>query len=132
MSNRLAAPSTELLDFAGMFPRYVIDVHYYTLFDNKFNTFTVQQNIDYVRNTIANDLRTLSRRIGALTFVGEWVAEWKVSGAMKEDYQRFGNAQMDVYWQATFGWAYWTYKNVNNHWSMEWMIKNGYISFTNA
>nr|XP_020156692.1 probable glucan 1,3-beta-glucosidase A [Aegilops tauschii subsp. strangulata] len=132
MSNRLAAPSTELLDFAGMFPRSVIDVHYYTLFDNKFNTFTVQQNIDYVRNNIASDLKTLSRRIGALTFVGEWVAEWKVSDAMKEDYQRFANAQMDVYQQATFGWAYWTYKNVNNHWSMEWMIKNGYISLTNA
>ncbi|KAF6992920.1 hypothetical protein CFC21_009873 [Triticum aestivum] len=132
MSNRLSAPSTELLDFAEKFPRSVIDVHYYTLFDNKFNSFTVQQNIDYVRNTIADDLRKITRRNGALTFVGEWVAEWKVPSATKEDYQRFANAQMEVYRQATFGWAYWTYKNVNNHWSMEWMIKNRYISLTNA
>jgi hypothetical protein len=63
---------------------------------------------------------------------GEWVAEWQVSGASKEDYQRFANAQMNVYRQATFGWAYWTYKNVNNHWSMQWMISNGYISLQNA
>ncbi|KAM3399650.1 hypothetical protein ACQJBY_004831 [Aegilops geniculata] len=132
MSNRLSAPSTELLDFLEMFPRSVIDVHYYTLFDNKFNIFTVQQNIDYVNNTIAIDLRSLTRRNGALTFVGEWVAEWKVSGATQEEYQSFVNAHMDVYKQATFGWAYWIYKNVNNHWSMEWMIKNGYISLTNA
>lgn len=59
---------------------------------------------------------------------GEWAAEWKVRGASKEDYQRFAQAQLDVYGRATFGWAYWTLKNVQNHWSMEWMINNGYIS----
>lgn len=58
---------------------------------------------------------------------GEWVAEWQVSGASKEDLQRFAKAQLEVYGRATFGWAYWTLKNVNNHWSLEWMIKNGYI-----
>ncbi|CAM0902535.1 unnamed protein product [Alopecurus aequalis] len=132
MSNRLAAPSTELVDFASPFGRAVLDVHYYTLFDSKFDSFTVQQNIDYVNNNIASDLSAMTTRGGALTFVGEWVAEWKVNSASKEDYQRFANAQMAVYRQASFGWAYWTYKNVNNHWSMQWMINNGYISLQNA
>jgi hypothetical protein len=59
---------------------------------------------------------------------GEWVAEWNLRGASKEDYQRFAQVQEDVYGQATFGWAYWTLKNVRQAWSMEWMIKNGYIS----
>uniref|UniRef100_A0ACD5TAT5 Uncharacterized protein n=1 Tax=Avena sativa TaxID=4498 RepID=A0ACD5TAT5_AVESA len=128
MSNRLAADSTELVDFASQFGRAVLDVHYYTLFDSKFDSFTVQQNIDYVNNTIANDLKAMTRRDGPVTFVGEWVAEWQVNGATQSDYQKFANAQMAVYRQATFGWAYWTYKNVNNHWSMQWMITNGYIS----
>ena len=60
--------------------------------------------------------------------VGEWVAGWKVPNAVKQEFQMFANAQMDVYGRATFGWSYWTLKNVNNHWSMEWMINNGYIS----
>lgn len=55
------------------------------------------------------------------------MAEWGVNGATKEDYQRFGSAQLALYGRATFGWAYWTHKNVNQHWSLEWMIKNGYI-----
>lgn len=56
------------------------------------------------------------------------MAEWKVNGAAKEDYERFARAQLDVYGRlATFGWAYWGFKNVNNHWSLEWMIDNGYI-----
>ena len=58
---------------------------------------------------------------------GEWVAEWQVKGATKKDYQRFGKAQLDVYGRATFGYAYWAFKNVNKHWSLEWMMKNGYI-----
>ena len=58
---------------------------------------------------------------------GEWVVEWKVNGATEEEYRKFADAQLDVYGRATFGWAYWTLKNINNHWSLEWMIKNGYI-----
>lgn len=71
-------------------------------------------------------LFTYRKKYGYI-FSGEWVAEWQVSGATKEDYQRFANAQLTVYGRATFGWAYWTLKNVQNHWSLEWMIKNGYI-----
>jgi hypothetical protein len=56
------------------------------------------------------------------------VAEWLVPDETKEEYQMYAKAHMDVYGQAAFGWAYWTLKNVNDHWNMECMIKNGYIS----
>lgn len=63
-----------------------------------------------------------------IQFAGEWTCEWNVNGASKEDYQRFGKAQLDVYGQATFGWGYWAYKCAQNHWSLKWMIENGYIT----
>ncbi|KAK3012080.1 hypothetical protein RJ639_011973 [Escallonia herrerae] len=52
------------------------------------------------------------------TIAGEWTAEWGVKNAGMGDYQRFAKAQIDVYGKATFGWAYWSYKNVNPHWSL--------------
>ncbi|KAF7063596.1 hypothetical protein CFC21_070111 [Triticum aestivum] len=129
MSNRLSSPDpTELLGLAGGLPGSVIDVHYYALFNNMFDTFTVQQNIEFIKTNYSSDLSIVTRENGPLTFVGEWVAEWKVPNAAKQEFQMFANAQMDVYGRATFGWSYWTLKNVNNHWSMEWMINNGYIS----
>ncbi|VAI13132.1 probable glucan 1,3-beta-glucosidase A [Triticum dicoccoides] len=132
MSNRLSSPDpTELLEFAGGLSKTVIDVHYYVLFNSMFDTFTVQQNIDFIKTNYSSALSTVTKQNGPLTFVGEWVAEWQVPNATKEELQMLANAQMDVYGKATFGWAYWTLKNVNNHWSMEWMIKNGYISLKN-
>ncbi|KAL6883389.1 hypothetical protein ACP4OV_010803 [Aristida adscensionis] len=130
MSNRLSiADPMELLQFAGGFAGAVVDVHYYNLYTSNFNSLTAQQNIDFVRNNRSSDLAAVTPQNGRpLSFVGEWVAEWNVQGASKADYQRFAQAQQDVYGRATFGWAYWTFKNVNDHWSMEWMIKNGYIS----
>jgi hypothetical protein len=73
MSNRLAASSTELVDWASRFGRAVLDVHYYALFDSKFDSFTVQQNIDYINNDVSNDLRGMTRRDGPTTFVGKCV-----------------------------------------------------------
>ncbi|CAL9201991.1 unnamed protein product [Musa hybrid cultivar] len=128
MSNRLSGSNTELLQFASGLSRSVVDVHYYNLFSDIFNGLTVQQNIDYVNNNRSSELNTVITANGPLVFVGEWVAEWTVSGASKEDYQSFAQAQLDVYGRATFGWAYWTLKNVENHWSLRWMIDNGYIS----
>ncbi|CAD6204820.1 unnamed protein product [Miscanthus lutarioriparius] len=129
MSNRLSADATELLQFAGGFSGAVLDVHYYNLFSSVFSSLTVEQNIDFVRNNRSSDLAAVTNQNGRpLTFVGEWVAEWDVQGANKTDYLRFAQVQQDVYGRATFGWAYWTLKNVNNHWSMQWMIQNGYIS----
>ncbi|CAL9767214.1 unnamed protein product [Musa acuminata subsp. burmannicoides] len=129
MSNRLNGSNTELLQFASGLSRSVVDVHYYNLFSDIFNGMTVQQNIDYVNNDRSRELNTIITANGPLVFVGEWVAEWKVSKkASKEDYQRFAQAQLDVYGRATFGWAYWTLIHSDNHWSLKWMIENGYIS----
>lgn len=128
MSNRLgSADPTELLSFSSGLKGSVIDVHYYNLFSDMFDNMSVQQNLDFVNTNRSTQLNTVTQSNGPLTFVGEWVAEWQVRDATKEDYQKFAKAQLEVFGCATFGWAYWTLKNVNNHWSMEWMIKNGYI-----
>lgn len=64
-----------------------------------------------------------------MNIAGEWAAEWeKHRRATKLGYQNFAKAQLQVYEQASFGWPYWTLKNVHKHWSLEWMIDNGYIS----
>ncbi|VVA13762.1 PREDICTED: glucan 1 3-beta-glucosidase [Prunus dulcis] len=130
-SNRLGPmESRELFPLANGLKGSVIDVHYYSLFVSAFDNLTVQQNIDFIHTNRSQELNYVTTSNGPLTFVGEWVAEWKVTGATKEDYQRFANAQLEVWARATFGWAYWTLKNVNKHWSLEWMIKNGYIKLT--
>ncbi|XP_057442579.1 probable glucan 1,3-beta-glucosidase A [Lotus japonicus] len=129
-SNRLSSPDPrEFFNVANGLTRTVIDVHYYNAFGDFFKSMTAQQNIDYIYNDRKAELNYLTTSNGPLVLVGEWVAEWQLQGATKEDYQRFAKAQLDVYGQATFGWAYWSYKNSVNHWSMEWMIKNGYIKF---
>ncbi|PVH64561.1 hypothetical protein PAHAL_2G303700 [Panicum hallii] len=133
MPARLSADATELLRFAGRFTRAVLDVHYYNLFSDEFDGLTADENIDFVRKNRSSDLAAVTRRNGRpLTFVGEWVAEWNVRGASKRDYQRFAQVQQDVYGRATFGWAYWMLKNVNHHWSMQWMIQNGYITLDSS
>ncbi|CAK9174264.1 unnamed protein product [Ilex paraguariensis] len=128
MSNRLGpADPRELFSLASGLSGSVIDVHYYNLFSDVFDNMTVQQNIEFIDTNRSAQLSFVTTSNGPLTFVGEWVAEWQVGGATKQDYQNFGRAQLQVYGQATFGWAYWTLRNVNNHWSLDWMIKNGYI-----
>jgi aryl-phospho-beta-D-glucosidase BglC (GH1 family) len=128
MSNRLGpSDPTELFPLASGLTGSVIDVHYYNLFSDIFDSMTVEQNIEFVNTNRSADLGRVTTSNGPLTFVGEWVAEWQIGSARKEDYQRFAKAQLEVYGRATFGWAYWTLKNVQNHWSLEWMINNGYI-----
>ncbi|KAJ8561418.1 hypothetical protein K7X08_027608 [Anisodus acutangulus] len=122
MSNRLSSDPTELLTFASGLKGSVIDVHYYNffsrIFDNSiFDNMSVQQNLEFVNTNRSAELNTVTQSNGLLTFVGEWVAEWEVRDATKEDYQKFAQAQLEVFGRATFGWAYWTLKNVNNHWS---------------
>lgn len=73
MSNRLSIEDqTELVQFASNFSGSVLDVHYYNLFDSKFNSFTVQQNIDYIEKNRTSDLDAVTRQNGfPLTFVGK-------------------------------------------------------------
>jgi hypothetical protein len=42
--------------------------------------------------------------------LGEWTNEWAYVGASQSDYQQFGQAQLEVYGEATAGWTYWNYK----------------------
>ncbi|XP_078164720.1 putative glucan 1,3-beta-glucosidase A [Carex rostrata] len=131
MSNRLGpADATELLQLASNLDKSVIDVHYYNLYTDTFSRMTVQQHIDFVNNNRSRDLNTVMVANGPPVFVGEWSAECGgcENKATKKDYQRFAQAELNVYGRATFGWSYWTWKNVNNHWSLKWMINNGYIS----
>ncbi|KAK1278446.1 hypothetical protein QJS04_geneDACA014441 [Acorus gramineus] len=129
MSNRLGpADPKELFPLASNLRRTVIDVHYYNLYTSEFNNMDVQQNIDYIYNTRATQLGYITTSDSPLTFVGEWVAEWNLNGESDDDYRRFANAQLEVYGRASFGWAYWSIKNKNNHhWSMKWMINHGII-----
>ncbi|KAK2429558.1 hypothetical protein P8452_43155 [Trifolium repens] len=128
MSNRLGpSEPKELFPLANGLMRCVIDVHYYNIFNDLFENMTAQQNIDFIYNNRSSELNFITTSNGPLTFVGEWVSDWRVKEATKEDFQRFGKAQMDVFGRATFGWAYWAFKNANQHWSLEWMINNGYI-----
>nr|GMC77004.1 probable glucan 1,3-beta-glucosidase A [Ipomoea batatas] len=129
MCNRLGpASNTELLAMAGALKGTVVDVHYYNLFIDLFSNMTAQQNIDYVYNERRAELSDVTTSNGPLSFVGEWVAEWTIRNQTKEDYQRYAKAQLEVFGGATFGWAYWGLKNnVTGYWSLEWMIKNGYI-----
>lgn len=62
-----------------------------------------------------------------LFFAGEWSGQWLVPGPSKEEWKRYIKAQLDVYEKATFGWAFYSLKNVNNYWSIKWLIENGYI-----
>ncbi|KAL8199942.1 hypothetical protein R6Q57_013510 [Mikania cordata] len=128
LSFRLGGDSKELFAVTSGKTNVVIDFHYYNLYSDMFNHMTAQQNIDFVNTTRANDLQALTTSNGPLIFVGEWVSEWQVGGATKEDFQRFSKAQLQVFGRASFGWAYWSLKHVYDHWSMEWMLKNGYIT----
>lgn len=58
---------------------------------------------------------------------GEWTNEWEVEDASQTDYQRFGEAQLKVFGQATFGWAYWSYQNQLNRWSFKQSVQQGYL-----
>jgi hypothetical protein len=127
-SNRIGSSDPkEFFPVANGLMRSVIDVHYYNVFGDLFTNMTVQQNIDYIHTNRSSELQFVTTSDGPLIFVGEWVAESQKGMATKEEYQRFAKAQLDVYGRATFGWAYWAFKNVNDRWSLEWMIKNDYI-----
>lgn len=130
MCNRIGGPADakELFDINNGLTNTVVDVHYYNLYDDStFKSMSVQQNIDYINNNRATILQSLTSANGPLIYVGEWTDEFEYQGASMSDYQNFGKAQLQVYGTATFGWAYWSLKNVNSHWSFEWMVQNNYL-----
>ncbi|XP_039157339.1 probable glucan 1,3-beta-glucosidase A [Eucalyptus grandis] len=128
LSNRLGpADPLELFQFVRGLSRVVIDVHYYNLYDPKFKQWNLQQNIGYIYVDRENDLSKITQKRGPLSFVGEWTSALDFDGATKEDSGRFAKAQQDVYRQATFGWAYRSYKCHYDTWSLEQMIEDGLI-----
>ncbi|KAK4256701.1 hypothetical protein QN277_006391 [Acacia crassicarpa] len=127
MSSPLDKSSKELLSFIAGFEGTVIDVHYYNLFSNSFSKMNAQQNIDFITKQRASDITSLTSANGPLLFVGEWSGDWLARTASKEDHRRFVEVQVEVYSQATFGWAYWAYKCDSDYWSLQWMIRNDFI-----
>ncbi|PIA52002.1 hypothetical protein AQUCO_01000111v1 [Aquilegia coerulea] len=105
----------------------VVDVHYYSLFDTSFHKMGVLDNIDYIFKSRKAELDTLNAASNALVLVGEWVNEMEFKQGSQLEYQQFGKAQLDVYNEASFGWAYWTLKNIKNHWDLAWNIQNNYL-----
>ncbi|OMO94237.1 Glycoside hydrolase, family 5 [Corchorus olitorius] len=118
----------ELIPVTSGLSRSVVDIHFYNMFEDSFDT--VQDNIDFIYGHRASQLKEVTMSNGPLSFVGEWVDEWDVEEASKEDYQKYFKAQLEVYGRATFGWAYWSLKHSNNHLSLQWLINNGYVNQT--
>ncbi|ERM95364.1 hypothetical protein AMTR_s00008p00195760 [Amborella trichopoda] len=114
------------------FSNVVLDLHYYNLFDNFFSNMTAEANIEFIYESRLAQVQALNSANGPLVFVGEWVNEWNVQSASKFDYQDFGDAQLQVYDQASFGWCYWTLKNARKHWDFEWNILNNYLQLDGA
>ncbi|CAL4999385.1 unnamed protein product [Urochloa decumbens] len=105
----------------------VVDLHYYNLFDPYFEKLNATENIQFIYKNRLPQVQSLNRANGPLVFIGEWVNEWNVTNASQVQYQLFGNAQLEVYGEASFGWSYWTLKCNSVHWDYEWNIKNRYL-----
>ncbi|XP_030455749.2 probable glucan 1,3-beta-glucosidase A isoform X1 [Syzygium oleosum] len=105
----------------------VVDLHYYSLFDTFFVNMSSVDNIQFIYQSREAQLKALNSANGPLVFIGEWVNEWDVTDGSQAEYQDFGEAQLEVYDAASFGWAYWTLKNDRKHWDFEWNIRNNYL-----
>ncbi|KAI3852318.1 hypothetical protein MKX03_018963 [Papaver bracteatum] len=109
----------------------VVDLHYYNLNPSIFNNMSLQENINYLYATRKTQIKSLNVANGPLVFIGEWVNEFGRGKWSQKDYQKYGSAQLDVYGSASFGWAYWSFKNdVANNWSFKWIIDNNYLQLT--
>lgn len=72
MSNRLSSDDPrELFPLASGLTGSVIDVHYYNLFSDVFNSMSVQQNIDFINTNRSADLSFVTTSNGPLSFVGK-------------------------------------------------------------
>ncbi|KAI5055558.1 hypothetical protein GOP47_0029079 [Adiantum capillus-veneris] len=127
----LGADPSDLSDLGTQFSNAIIDLHYYNVFGDTFARMDVQENIEYIYNNRSQEIRKLNKGSnGLLTFVGEWTNEWAYKGASQAEYQKFGQAQLQVYGEATAGWAYWTYiidDSGFNHWDFKQSYQKNYI-----
>ncbi|KAI4325677.1 hypothetical protein MLD38_031055 [Melastoma candidum] len=105
----------------------VVDLHFYNLFDPFFANMSSGDNIQFIYKSREAQIQALNSTNGPLVFIGEWVNEWNVSNRSQAEYQGFGKAQLAVYDTASFGWAFWTLKNAQEHWDFEWNVKSDYL-----
>ncbi|KAG0605565.1 hypothetical protein M758_9G069200 [Ceratodon purpureus] len=127
MCQRIGGDFAELVNVLPA-DKVVLDIHFYNLFNtNLFGKTSAQWNIDYVYRDRLGLVKKLNTAGNALIFVGEWTNEWEVKAASQSDYQKFGAAQLEVFGQATFGWAYWSYQNQLSHWSFKQSVQQGYL-----
>ncbi|EPS64504.1 hypothetical protein M569_10276, partial [Genlisea aurea] len=110
----------------------VIDLHYYNMFDTFFVNLSSLDNIQFIYRSRQSQIQALNSANGPLVFIGEWVNELNSSDGSPMSYQDFGHAQVTVYDEASFGWAYWTLKNDRKHWDFEWNLKNNYLQLGNG
>ncbi|MCL7031800.1 hypothetical protein MKW94_015870 [Papaver nudicaule] len=106
--------------------KVVVDLHYFHVLQS-FEKISPQENIEYLYNIRKTEMDSLNAANGPLVFIGEWVNEFGKGGHTQKEYQEYGSAQLDVYGSASFGWSYWSLKNVNDHWSFNWNIDNNYL-----
>ncbi|KAJ6398839.1 hypothetical protein OIU77_019576 [Salix suchowensis] len=84
MSNRLSSDDPrELFPLASGLTGSVIDVHYYNLFSDVFNSMSVQQNIDFINTNRSADLSFVTTSNGPLSFVGKLsiCSTWRLTWA---------------------------------------------------
>ncbi|KAJ6681756.1 CELLULASE CONTAINING PROTEIN EXPRESSED [Salix koriyanagi] len=84
MSNRLSSDDPrELFPLASGLTGSVIDVHYYNLFSDVFNSMSVQQNIDFINTNRSADLSLVTTSNGPLSFVGKLsiCSTWRLTWA---------------------------------------------------
>ena len=67
----LGAGASDFVDLGTEFQNAILDLHYYNMFEPKFDNFSVQENIDYINNNRRNEIESLNQNgNGLLTFVG--------------------------------------------------------------
>ncbi|KAF7815589.1 putative glucan 1,3-beta-glucosidase A [Senna tora] len=109
--------------------KIVVDVHWYSLYYDIFTGLSAQQHIDYIKHNRSQQMADLLNNSGnALINIGEWSCAWSVENATTQELKDFANAQIQVYDQATFGWTFWTWKNVEDNWSLKLLIENSIIN----
>ncbi|KAF7816944.1 putative glucan 1,3-beta-glucosidase A [Senna tora] len=118
----------ELSPLVNSFENSVLVINWYSLFYDTFTNFTAKDHIEYVKVERNRQMtKLLENNQQARIYIGEWSCGWDAENPTEEDLKEFAKAKMEVYDRATFGWTFWTFKNVQNNWSMKWLIENGYI-----
>ena len=70
----------------------------------------------------------INKYLTAFGCPGEWTNELAYKGASRAEYEMLGKAQLEVYSEATAGWAYWNYITEDSpHWDFSRNYKDGYM-----